>query len=239
MTPGSDPRKRAGAAPGSRAPDRPGRDPRGPVLRERGSPAPGKKRMRAKPKKQSWHLPPSLTSAPSATRRSPPTRPPSRPSTPTAGRCACSPRSPTPTPDDSRLLGAYYDVPEDAFWVPGHIPGRPIFPGVLMVEAGAQLCSYSCITAFPEIDFMGFAGVDAVKFRGQVAPGDRLYLALKQVELKSGGASATCRVSSGARSSSSPASRACRCDSASGGGRARELQLLVLVREAFAGRARS
>ena len=87
-------------------------------------------------------------------------------------------------PERPSLLGAYYDVPTDAFWVPGHIPGRPIFPGVLMLEAAAQLCSYSCITHFTDIEFMGFAGADAIKFRGQVSPGDRLFLALSQVELK-------------------------------------------------------
>lgn len=87
-------------------------------------------------------------------------------------------------PDAPSLLGAYYDVPTDAFWVAGHIPGRPIFPGVLMLEAAAQLCSYSCITHFPDIAFMGFAGADAIKFRGQVGPGDRFHLALNQVELR-------------------------------------------------------
>ena len=32
-------------------------------------------------------------------------------------------------------------VRSDEFWVPGHIPGRPLFPGVLMIEAAAQLAS--------------------------------------------------------------------------------------------------
>ena len=34
---------------------------------------------------------------------------------------------------------AYKDIRDDEFWVPGHVPGRPLFPGVLMLEAAAQL----------------------------------------------------------------------------------------------------
>ena len=66
-------------------------------------------------------------------------------------------------------------VKDDEFWVPGHIPGRPIFPGVLMIEAAAQISSFMAIKKSPVVSFLGFAGVDAVKFRGQVAPGDTLY----------------------------------------------------------------
>lgn len=74
---------------------------------------------------------------------------------------------------------------KDAFWVRGHIPGRPIFPGVLMVEAAAQLCSFYWRIAFPDVDrFFGFGGIENTKFRGLVQPGDRLILAGKPVELK-------------------------------------------------------
>jgi len=34
------------------------------------------------------------------------------------------------------------DVRQDEFWVRGHIPGRPLLPGVLMIETAAQLASY-------------------------------------------------------------------------------------------------
>ena len=79
-----------------------------------------------------------------------------------------------------RKLGA------DEFWCRGHIPGRPIFPGVLMVEAAAQLCSFHYHKAMPEDKrFFGFGGIDAVKFRGEVRPGDTLVLVAKMVELRS------------------------------------------------------
>jgi len=79
-----------------------------------------------------------------------------------------------------RLLG------KDEFWCRGHIPGRPLFPGVLMVEAAAQLCSFHYHKAAPEdTRFFGFGGIDAVKFRGQVLPGDTLVVVVRVVEIRS------------------------------------------------------
>jgi len=79
---------------------------------------------------------------------------------------------------------AYKDVKGDEFWVPGHIPGRPIFPGVLQLEAAAQLASYLTLLRMTHIKFMGFAGLEGVKFRGQVLPGDRLLILGKEVECR-------------------------------------------------------
>lgn len=76
------------------------------------------------------------------------------------------------------------DVREDEFWVRGHIPGRPLLPGVIMLEALAQLTSVACKTVYPDIGFVGFGGVDACKFRQSVVPGDRLVLVAHQVELR-------------------------------------------------------
>ena len=80
---------------------------------------------------------------------------------------------------------AVKDVRPDEFWVRGHIPGRPLLPGVLMIEAAAQMCSvyYKLVQKDPR--FLGFGGVDAVKFRGQVVPGDRLILIGKALEIRS------------------------------------------------------
>ncbi|QQE11805.1 beta-hydroxyacyl-ACP dehydratase [Planctomycetota bacterium] len=81
-------------------------------------------------------------------------------------------------------LLAYKNVGHDEFWVSGHIPGRPLFPGVLMIEAAAQLASYMCLQKLKDQDFMGFAGVDNVKFRGQVKPGDKLLIMIKETEFR-------------------------------------------------------
>lgn len=79
---------------------------------------------------------------------------------------------------------AYKNVHADEFWVPGHIPGRPILPGVLIIEASAQMASFVFLQRMPGTKFLGFAGVDDVKFRGQVVPGDRLILLGKLVEFR-------------------------------------------------------
>ncbi len=87
-------------------------------------------------------------------------------------------------PEQGLIVGAIRTSDGD-FWVRGHIPGRPLFPGVLMVEAAAQLCSFYWRTNFPSIDkFFGFGGIDETNFRGTVHPGDRVILAGKSVQVK-------------------------------------------------------
>jgi 3-hydroxyacyl-[acyl-carrier-protein] dehydratase len=86
--------------------------------------------------------------------------------------------------EDGVAVG-YRDTKPDEFWVRGHIPGRPIFPGVLMIETAAQLVSYYVMSGNPGKGFMGFGGVDAVKFRGAVLPNQRIIMVGKLVELRS------------------------------------------------------
>ena len=72
------------------------------------------------------------------------------------------------------------------WWASDHIRGRPIFPGVLMVEAAAQLCTYDFVHRRPELDhaFLGFAGLDSVRFRGIVEPPARMLFAAKVERLR-------------------------------------------------------
>ena len=82
------------------------------------------------------------------------------------------------------LVVGFKDVRADEFWARGHMPGYPILPGVLMCEAAAQLCSYYSIThGHARGDFIGFGGLENVRFRGQVRPGDRLLLIGKATKL--------------------------------------------------------
>jgi 3-hydroxyacyl-[acyl-carrier-protein] dehydratase len=74
------------------------------------------------------------------------------------------------------LCVGYKDITDNEFWIRGHIPGRPIMPGVIMVEAAAQLCSFFMKRIYGLKGFIGFSGIDSTKFRGTVVPGDRLYL---------------------------------------------------------------
>jgi 3-hydroxyacyl-[acyl-carrier-protein] dehydratase len=77
---------------------------------------------------------------------------------------------------------AYRDIGHGEFWEAGHIPGRPIYPGVLMVESAAQLSSFITLKKLGEPAFMGFAGLDDVRFRGQVKPGDRLHILATEIQ---------------------------------------------------------
>ena len=77
--------------------------------------------------------------------------------------------------EEKKIIG-YKDVRVDEFWVKGHIPGRPLLPGVLMCEAGAQLASFFNKRFFNSKGFIGFSALDDVKFRAQVEPPCRLYI---------------------------------------------------------------
>jgi len=79
----------------------------------------------------------------------------------------------------------FKDVREDEFWVRGHIPGRPLYPGVLMIEAAAQLASFYTHQVLQGDRFIGFGGVDEVKFRGTVVPPCRLILVGQGLEIRS------------------------------------------------------
>ncbi|MBN1806064.1 MAG: beta-hydroxyacyl-ACP dehydratase [Sedimentisphaerales bacterium] len=77
---------------------------------------------------------------------------------------------------EKHLILGYKDVTDNEFWVRGHIPGRPLMPGVIMVEAAAQLSSFLMKYVFDIKGFIGFAGINSAKFRSVVEPGQRLYL---------------------------------------------------------------
>lgn len=78
---------------------------------------------------------------------------------------------------EHHICVGYKDVTEEEFWVRGHMPGMPLMPGVVMVEAAAQLASYYVQKHnLLEAKMVGFGGLEEVRFRDPVVPGDRLVL---------------------------------------------------------------
>ena len=80
-----------------------------------------------------------------------------------------------------RIVGIKNVTYNEPFF-PGHFPGRPIMPGVLIVEAMAQTAGVLVFKSMPEEDHkrsVFFLGMDNVKFRKPVIPGDQLRLELE------------------------------------------------------------
>ncbi len=70
-------------------------------------------------------------------------------------------------------------------YFPGHIPGNPLMPGVLQIEAMAQVGG-TILMQIPELEgkFFAFAGIDKVRFRRPVTPGDQLIMTVELLALK-------------------------------------------------------
>jgi 3-hydroxyacyl-[acyl-carrier-protein] dehydratase len=78
---------------------------------------------------------------------------------------------------EAGTIVCYKDWDEEPWWARGHIPGRPLMPGVLMVEGCAQASTILMKKREgiePE-DFIGLGGLNNVRFRGQVVPPCRVY----------------------------------------------------------------
>ena len=83
-----------------------------------------------------------------------------------------------------RVVGYKNVTSNEPFFI-GHFPGKPIMPGVLIVEAMAQVGGVLARLSIPgmlekeDSDSIFFMAIDKVKFRKPVVPGDRLRFELE------------------------------------------------------------
>ena len=83
-------------------------------------------------------------------------------------------------------IKAYKNVTFNEPFFQGHFPDAPIMPGVLILEALAQTGGLLAAAGMGDLDdkLFLFTGLDGVKFRRQVVPGDRLDLECSNLRLK-------------------------------------------------------
>jgi len=82
-------------------------------------------------------------------------------------------------------LVGYKLVTHDEFWCRGHMPGYPLMPGVVQCEAAAQLANFYA-RKFKVLggDFLGFGGMNDVRFRAPVFPGSRLDIMARIIRMR-------------------------------------------------------
>lgn len=86
--------------------------------------------------------------------------------------------------EGGRCVG-FRDVKPDEFWVRGHFPNFALMPGVLICETAAQLCAYFATrTKLLDTDIIALGGLDEVRFRAPVRPGDRLITMLQREKIR-------------------------------------------------------
>tara|TARA_Y100001949_G_C15946326_1_gene312635 strand:+ start:800 stop:1240 length:441 start_codon:yes stop_codon:yes gene_type:complete len=91
---------------------------------------------------------------------------------------------------DNEIIHAKKTISEDEYFLEGHFPGNPIFPGVIIIEALGQasgILGFTTMNKTPEEgSIYVLAGVDKVRFRRRVRPGDTIDLFSKVVSEKRG-----------------------------------------------------
>lgn len=77
---------------------------------------------------------------------------------------------------------AFADISLSDWWVRGHVPGKPLLPGVLMLEMAGQASAVLAASCWNVPGFIGFGGVDDCKFRDAISQPTRLYILIQGIE---------------------------------------------------------
>ena len=88
---------------------------------------------------------------------------------------------------DERVVGLKNVTMNEPFFQ-GHFPGRPVMPGVLIIEAMAQvggILAYSTIAEEGERRLIYFMGIDKARFRKPVVPGDQILFEVNLIQRRS------------------------------------------------------
>lgn len=88
--------------------------------------------------------------------------------------------------EEQQALIGFKDVTTEEFWCRGHMPGYPLMPGVMQCEAAAQLGGYLArrFNLLKTEGFIGFGGINQIRFRMPVKPPCRLVLIAKVTRIK-------------------------------------------------------
>lgn len=88
---------------------------------------------------------------------------------------------------ETHTIVGYKDVTSKEFWVRGHMPDFPLMPGVILCECAAQLAGfYARKYKLLGGDYLGFGGMNDVRFRYPVFPESRLVLIARVTKIRPG-----------------------------------------------------
>ncbi|MBX2857030.1 MAG: 3-hydroxyacyl-ACP dehydratase FabZ [Cellvibrionaceae bacterium] len=92
--------------------------------------------------------------------------------------------------EEGKRIVAYKNITINEEVFQGHFPHFPVFPGVMLIEAMAQACGVLGFKTMDKTPDEGsiylFAGIDKVRFKRQVVPGDQVYFEAEVVSVKRG-----------------------------------------------------